>query len=144
MLETEHKMQIKNGIICLVLMFPCRVMVLKLSKKFIFCNFMMTLARKLESDYLIIFYIYSSEKTWYALSETENFQMQYVNCFNRLRFLAEVSTKLQICAFLYNLKTITPEVNMKTREMTSFFHLLFPLFLLFHLLLNVCNIHFGI
>ena len=131
MLETEHKMQIKNGIICLVLMFPCRVMVLKLSKKFIFCNFMMTLARKLESDYLIIFYIYSSEKTWYALSENENFQMQYVNCLNRLRFLAEVSTKLQNMCFFIQFKDHNSRRNHENQRNDLIFSSTFSTFSIF-------------
>ena len=37
----------KNGVICLVSMFPSLVMVLKLSKKCIFCNFVLTSARNL-------------------------------------------------------------------------------------------------
>ena len=52
----------------------------------------------------------------------ENFHLKYVNCFNRLRFLPKVGIKLQKCVFfLYNLKTITHEGNLKTREMTSLF-----------------------
>ena len=55
----------------------------------------------------------------------ENFQMHickllylFVIC---KFFLAEVSTKLKKCTFLDNLLIITQEVNMKTRQMTSFF-----------------------
>ena len=55
--------------------------------------------------------------------------MHYVNCFNRLRFLAKVGTKLQKMRFLYNLRTVILDENIKTREMTSFFHLLFPLYM---------------
>ena len=40
------------------------------------------------------------------------FRCIYVNCFNRLRFLAEVSTKLKKCTSLDNLRTITQEGNM--------------------------------
>ena len=47
--------------------------------------------------------------------------MQYVNCLNKLRFLAKVSTNYKKCIFSYNLRTITPEQNMKTREISSFF-----------------------
>ena len=43
------------------------------------------------------------------------------NFFNRLRFLAEVSTKLQKCTFFDNLRTITEEANMEARQMTAFF-----------------------
>ena len=45
----------------------------------------------------------------------------YVNCFNQLRFLAEVSIKLQKIHFLDNLRTITHEERMETRQMTPFF-----------------------
>ena len=57
----------------------------------------------------------------------ENFKIKYVNCFNRLSFLAEFSTKLEKCTFFDNLRTITRERNMETRQMTPFFNLLFPL-----------------
>ena len=68
---------------------------------------------------------------------TRTFRCIYVNCFNKLRFLAEVSTKLQKCTFLDNLRTITQEVNMETRQMTPFFLSTFSD-------LTVCNIHFWI
>ena len=55
------------------------------------------------------------------------FRSIYVNCFNRLRFLAEVSTKLQKMHFLDNLRTITQEGSTETRQMTPFFYLLFLL-----------------
>ena len=45
----------------------------------------------------------------------------YVNCFNKLKFLAEVSTKLQKMHFLDNLRTITQEGSTETRQMTPFF-----------------------
>ena len=51
----------------------------------------------------------------------------YVNCFNRLILLAEVSTKLQEMYFLDNLRTKTQEWSMKTRQMTPFYNLLFPI-----------------
>ena len=64
------------------------------------------------------------------------FRYIYLNCFNRLRLLAEVSTKFQKMSFLDNLRTITQEGNMATRQMTSFFFIYF--------LRSVCNIHFWI
>ena len=140
----------KNGIICLVSMFPSWVMVLKLSKKVHFLQFCADLSKKSKSIKAI--YIYASERSRYALSENgivycamtyyfgdisvwsrrillnfcwvsiffdilianiswtvaqtpinhsifwksvmRTFRCIYVNCFNRLRFLAEVSTKL--------------------------------------------------
>ena len=51
----------------------------------------------------------------------------HVNCFNRLRFLVEVSTKSRKMQFLDHLRTITQEGSMETRQMTPFFHLLFPI-----------------
>ena len=45
----------------------------------------------------------------------------YVNCFNTLRFLAEVSTNLQKLHFLDNLRPITQEGSTETRQMTPFF-----------------------
>ena len=49
MLQTvrAEKVDGKNGVICLVSMLPSRVMVLKLSKKVHFCNFVLTSARNL-------------------------------------------------------------------------------------------------
>ena len=51
----------------------------------------------------------------------ETFRYIHVNCSNRLRFLAEVSTILQKYTFLDNLRTTTQEGNMETRQMTPFF-----------------------
>ena len=46
----------------------------------------------------------------------------YVNCLNRLRILAEVSTKFQkMHSFVDNLRTITEERNMETRQVTPLF-----------------------
>ena len=57
------------------------------------------------------------------------FRIININCFNRLRFLAEVNIKLQKMHFLDSLRAITHEANIETRQMTAFFHLLFPLWL---------------
>ena len=58
---------------------------------------------------------------------TKPFWWMYVNCFNRLRFLVEVSIKMKNWTFLDNLRTITQEGDMETRQMTPFSHLLFSL-----------------
>ena len=58
-----------------------------------------------------------------------------INCINRLRFLAEISTKLPKMHFFENWRTITQEENMKTRQMTPFFSSTFST-------LFVCNTHF--
>ena len=48
MLQTVRAEKVdKNGVICLVSVLPSWVMVLKLSKKCIFCNFVLTSARNL-------------------------------------------------------------------------------------------------
>ena len=49
---------------------------------------------------------------------SENFHMQYVNCFNRLLKSAKNCKK---CTFLDNLIAITQEENTKTRKMTLLF-----------------------
>ena len=54
----------------------------------------------------------------------------------RFRFLPDVTTKWQLkCTFFDNLRTITKEVNMETRQMTPFVSSIFSA-------LTVCNIHF--
>ena len=146
----SEKVDEKNGVICLVSMFPSWVMVLKLSKKVHCLQFCADLTKKFKSIKAI--YICASERFRYPLSENgivycaltyyfgdisvwsrrilfnfcwvsmffdilivniswtmaqipvnhsifwkrvmRSFRCIYVNCFKRLRFLAEVSTKL--------------------------------------------------
>ena len=65
-------------------------------------------------------------KSYHFLKDvTRTFRSISVNCFTRLKFLAEVCTKLQKMHFLDNLRTITQEESMETKEMTPFVHLLF-------------------
>ena len=132
---TVKKVDEKNEVICLVSVSPSWVMIYKLSKKVHFLQFCADLSKKSRSVKAI--YIYASESSHYTLSETVShsiinntifwkyatrpFRWIYVNCFNSLRFLADASTKLQKkCTFLYNLRNITQERNMETRQMTSF------------------------
>ena len=140
----------KKEVICLVSVFPSRVMVVKFSKKVHFLQFCADLSKKSRS--IKVIYIYASERSRYILSENGivycamtyyfgdisvwsrrgllNFSWVsiffgililtiswtlpqttinhkifwksavrtsrciYVNCFNRFRFLTEVSTKL--------------------------------------------------
>ena len=140
----------KNGVICLVSMFPSWVMVLKLSKKVHFLQFCADLSTESRSIKAIFIYVFGRYR--YALSENgsvyyeitycfgdisiwnwknllkfcwfsiffdiliayiswtvartpinhttfwksviRTFKYLYVNCFNRLRFLGDVSTKL--------------------------------------------------
>ena len=63
---------------------------------------------------------------------TRPFRYIYVNCFNWLRYLVEVSTKLQKKHFLDNFRTITQEGSIETRQMISFFSSTFSnLFVIF-------------
>ena len=57
----------KNGVICVVFMFPSWVMILKLLKKVHFFNFVLTSAKIY--NYVKAIYIYASETSCYALSE---------------------------------------------------------------------------
>ena len=75
--------------------------------------------------------------SFFWTSVMRNLRYIYVNCFNSLRFLAEVSTNFKKFSFLDNLKTLTQEGNLEARQMTLFF----PSTLY---ALNFCNIHFYI
>ena len=59
----------KNGIICLLFMFPSWVMVLKFSKKVHFLQFSANLSEKPKSVKVI--YICTSESFYYTLSEND-------------------------------------------------------------------------
>ena len=63
----SEKVDEKNGVICLVSMFPSWVMVLKLSKKVQFLQFCADLGKKSKS--IKATSIYASERSRYALSE---------------------------------------------------------------------------
>ena len=63
---------------------------------------------------------------WKTVIRTSRFI--YVSFFNRLRFQAKVSTKLQKMHFLDSLRAITEEGSMEARQMTPFFHLVFLLY----------------
>ena len=145
----SEKVDEKNGVICLVSMFPSWVMVFKYSKKVRFLQFCADLSKKFRPKAI---YICASERSHYALLENgivyyamcycfediniwnwrillnfcwisiffdiskasiswtvaqtpinytifwksvmRTFRCIYINCFNRLGFLAEVSMKL--------------------------------------------------
>ena len=59
----------RNGVICLVSMFPSGAMVLKLSKKVYFFQFCADLNNKTKSVKAI--YIYPSESSYYTLSKKD-------------------------------------------------------------------------
>ena len=63
----------KNGVICLVSMFPFRGMVLKLSKKVHILQFCADLRKK--SKYMKTIYIYASQRAGCTLSENGIFIM---------------------------------------------------------------------
>ena len=69
---------------------------------------------------------------------TRPFRRIYVNCSNRLIFLAVVNTKSQkMHFFLDKLRTMIQEGNMETRQMIPFCSSTFSV-------RNACNIHFRI
>ena len=57
---------------------------------------------------------------------SENFQRKYVNCSNRLSFLARVLKNCKKCTFLDKLRAVTQEKKHENWT-TSFFHLFFLL-----------------
>ena len=68
MVQTERKKYMKkNAFICLVSVFPSRVMVYKLSKKEQFLQFCADLSKK--SKPVKAIHIYASESSHYTLSE---------------------------------------------------------------------------
>ena len=69
MLQTgrAEKLDEKNGVICVVFMFPSWVMTLKLSKKCMFFNFVLTSVK--QSFHIKANYIYATERSHFALSE---------------------------------------------------------------------------
>ena len=75
-----EKVDEKNGIICLVSMFPSWFMVLKLSKKEHFCNFVLSSARNLS-----LLKLYGSERSRYALSENGSVYYAMIYCFGDIR-----------------------------------------------------------
>ena len=81
MLQTvrAEKVDEKNGVICLVSMFPSWVMVFKLSKKVHFLQFCADLSKKSKSIKAI--YIYASERSRYALSENGIVYYAMTYCF---------------------------------------------------------------
>ena len=62
---------------------------------------------------------------WRSLMRT--FRCIYTSCFNRLRFLAENSTKLQKMNFFGQFKDHLAQETWKLDKWPHFFHLLFPL-----------------
>ena len=162
MLQTvrAEKLDENIGVICLVSMFPItyvhlkvlitlfqkmlwfigvwatvhEILVIKISKK------MLTQQKFLKNSSTsnthtsetVSHSIINNTSSWKCV--TRPIRCLYVNCFNRLRFLTEVSTKLQKTHFLDNLRTATQEGSMETRQMTPFFYLLFPTY----------NVHFWI
>ena len=65
--QVEQKKRSKNAVILVVFIFLSSVMILKLSKKVHFLNFVLNSAKK--SKYVKAIYIYVSERSCYAFSE---------------------------------------------------------------------------
>ena len=77
---------------------------------------------------LISVSIVSNNIFWKRL--TRPFRCIYVNCFNILNFFCWGQYKIEKMHLFDNLRIITQEGNMKTTQITPFFHLLFLLYLL--------------
>ena len=58
---------------------------------------------------------------------TRPFRFVYINCFNRLRFLAEVSLKLQKMYFFVECKGHNPERKRENETNNPIFSSTFPL-----------------
>ena len=76
--EQKKKMK-KNGVICVVFMFPSSIMILKLLKKAHLFNFVLTWANKFK--YAKASYIYGSETSRYTLSENVIVCYAMTECF---------------------------------------------------------------
>ena len=77
--DRVEKVDEKNGVIWVVFMFPSWVMILKLSEKVHFSNFVLTLAKK--SKYVKTIDIYASETSRYAVSEKVIVYYAMTSCF---------------------------------------------------------------
>ena len=93
-------------------------------------------------DYLLMTPI---KNTIFWKSMTRSFRSIEINCFNIFMFLAEVSTNLQKCTILGNLRTITQERKMEIRQMTPFFSSTFWGLTVWYsfLYLKIAKIHFN-
>ena len=77
-------------------------------------------------------------------SMMRSFRWIEINCFNRFRFLAEVSTNLQKCSLLANLRTITQEGKRKLGKWPHFFSSAFcALFVIFIFVFENCQNSFS-
>ena len=70
-------------------------------------------------------------------SMMRSFRWKWINCFNRFRFLAEVSTNLKTMHYFWQFKDHNSGKKKETRQTTPFFSSTFWA-------LTVCDIHFCI
>ena len=87
-IRTE-KVDVKNGVICLVSIFPSRVMVRKLSKKVHFFQFWEDLSKK--SKYIKAIYIYASARVPWILSENGIIYNAMIYCFRDIRVRSRIN-----------------------------------------------------
>ena len=80
---TAEKVDGKNGVICLVSIFPSKVMVFKLSKKVQYLQVCTELSKK--SRYIKAIYIYAAERACCALSENGIVYYAMIYCFGDIR-----------------------------------------------------------
>ena len=86
----------------------------------------------------------STKNTIFWKSMMRSFRWIEINCFNRFRFLAEVSTNLQKCSLLANLRTITQEGKRKLGKWPHFFSSAFcALFVIFIFVFENCQNSFS-
>ena len=78
-----EKVDRKNGVICLVSIFPSTAMILKLSKKVHFLQFCAEFSQK--SKYVKAIYIYAFERAHWTLSENGIVYYAMIYCFGNIR-----------------------------------------------------------
>ena len=66
---------------------------------------------------------------FFLKSETRTFKCIYINFYSSLRYFVDKAPNCKKDAIFDNLRTITQEWDIKTRQMIPFFHLLFESFL---------------
>ena len=87
-IRTE-KLDGKNEVICLVSIFPSRVMVRKLSKKVHFFQYSDDLSKK--SKYIKAIYIYAPERAPWILSENGIIYNAMIYCFRDIRVWSRIN-----------------------------------------------------
>ena len=118
---TAEKVHEKNGVICMVSMFP----------SWFFLEFCVDLSKKSETvSHSII------KNTVFLKSITRPLTCIHLSFFSRLKFFLRSAKNCKKCTF-QTIKYHKQKGNMKTSQVT-------PSFMYFFFTLTVCNIHFYI